>query len=226
MRHEPPIRWAIVSGLALGFAFAAPSSPSAHQLSPPHAVLDHAMAGVRADRLRVPPTSARVAPDPVRGSRFARTPAPISPHSTPAPLAGPCSGTPGSSAIQSGRGDSRVRRRQPDSRVTVEASRRGQPLRRGSHAGYHGLQVAAGDAAWVLTASALVLMMTLPGLALFYGGLVRAKNVLNILMQCVLSAGIVGVLWILVGYSLAFGTGNALIGDFSKVGMAGVTLES
>src|SRR5947199_294833 len=83
-----------------------------------------------------------------------------------------------------------------------------------------------GDTAWVLTASALVLMMTLPGLALFYGGLVRAKNVLNILMQCVLSAGIVGVLWILVGYSLAFGTGNALIGDFSKVGMVGVTLES
>jgi len=56
-----------------------------------------------------------------------------------------------------------------------------------------------GDTAWVLTASALVLMMTLPGLALFYGGLVRAKNVLNVLMQCVLSAGIVGVLWILVG---------------------------
>jgi len=54
-----------------------------------------------------------------------------------------------------------------------------------------------GDTAWVLTASALVLMMTLPGLALFYGGLVRAKNVLNVLMQCVLSAGIVGVLWIL-----------------------------
>ena len=75
-----------------------------------------------------------------------------------------------------------------------------------------------GDTAWVLTASALVLMMTLPGLALFYGGLVRAKNVLNVLMQCLLSAGIVGVLWILVGYSLAFGTGNAFIGDFSKVG--------
>jgi Amt family ammonium transporter len=69
-------------------------------------------------------------------------------------------------------------------------------------------------------------MMTLPGLALFYGGLVRAKNVLNVLMQCVLSAGIVGVLWILVGYSLAFSTGNAVIGDFSKVGLAGVTLES
>ena len=75
-----------------------------------------------------------------------------------------------------------------------------------------------GDTAWVLTASALVLMMTLPGLALFYGGLVRAKNVLNVLMQCFLSAGVVGVLWILVGYSLAFGTGGAFIGDLSKVG--------
>src|SRR5499425_2974978 len=84
----------------------------------------------------------------------------------------------------------------------------------------------SGDTAWVLTAAALVLMMTLPGLALFYGGLVRAKNVLNVLMQCVLSAGIIGVLWILVGYSLAFGTGNSFIGDFSKIGLAGVTLDS
>jgi Amt family ammonium transporter len=83
-----------------------------------------------------------------------------------------------------------------------------------------------GDTAWVLTASALVLMMTLPGLALFYGGLVRAKNVLNVLMQCVISAGIVGLLWIVVGYSLAFGTGNAWVGDFSKVGLAGVTMDS
>jgi Amt family ammonium transporter len=69
-------------------------------------------------------------------------------------------------------------------------------------------------------------MMTLPGLALFYGGLVRAKNVLNVLMQCMLSAGVIGVLWILVGYSLAFGTGNALIGDLSKAGLAGVTMDS
>ena len=83
-----------------------------------------------------------------------------------------------------------------------------------------------GDTAWVLTASALVLMMTLPGLALFYGGLVRAKNILNVLMQCFISAGVVGVLWILVGYSLAFGTGNAFIGDLSKLGLNGVTLES
>jgi Amt family ammonium transporter len=83
-----------------------------------------------------------------------------------------------------------------------------------------------GDTAWVITASALVLMMTLPGLALFYGGLVRAKNVLNVLMQCFLSAGIVGVLWILVGYSLAFGTGGSFVGDLSKVALNGVTLES
>ena len=86
--------------------------------------------------------------------------------------------------------------------------------------------VDTGDTAWVLTASALVLMMTLPGLALFYGGLVRAKNILNVLMQCMLSAGIIGVLWILVGYSLAFGTGNAWVGDFSKAGLAGVTIDS
>src|SRR6187431_1279123 len=83
-----------------------------------------------------------------------------------------------------------------------------------------------GDTAWVIAASALVLMMTLPGLALFYGGLVRAKNILNVLMQCMLSAGIVGVLWIVVGYSLAFGTGNAWVGDFSKVMLSGVTPES
>ena len=69
--------------------------------------------------------------------------------------------------------------------------------------------VDTGDTAWVLAASALVLMMTLPGLALFYGGLVRAKNVLNVLMQCFISAGVVGVLWIIAGYSLAFGGGNA-----------------
>jgi Amt family ammonium transporter len=86
--------------------------------------------------------------------------------------------------------------------------------------------VDSGDTAWVLTSSALVLMMTLPGLALFYGGLVRSKNVLNVLMQCFISAGVVGVLWILVGYSLAFGTGNSFIGDFSKAGLAGVTMDS
>ncbi len=83
-----------------------------------------------------------------------------------------------------------------------------------------------GDTAWVLTASALVLMMTLPGLALFYGGLVRSKNILNVLMQCFISAGLVGVLWILFGYSWAFGAGGAFFGDLSKIGLSGVTLDS
>jgi Amt family ammonium transporter len=79
-----------------------------------------------------------------------------------------------------------------------------------------------GNTAWVLTSSALVLMMTLPGLALFYAGLVRAKNALSLFMQCLVSAGVIGVLWIVIGYTLAFGTGNAFIGDLSKLGLAGI----
>ena len=58
--------------------------------------------------------------------------------------------------------------------------------------------VDTGDTAWVLAATALVLLMTVPGLALFYGGLVRAKNVLNVLMQCFIAAGVIGVVWILM----------------------------
>ena len=83
-----------------------------------------------------------------------------------------------------------------------------------------------GNTAWLLTSSALVLMMTLPGLALFYAGLVRAKNTLSLFMQCLVSAGVVGVLWILIGYTLAFGTGNSFIGDLSKLGLAGITPDS
>ncbi len=79
-----------------------------------------------------------------------------------------------------------------------------------------------GNTAWLLTSSALVLMMTLPGLALFYAGLVRAKNVLSLFMQCLVAAGVVGVLWILIGYTLAFGTGGAFVGDLSKLGLAGI----
>lgn len=78
------------------------------------------------------------------------------------------------------------------------------------------------NTAWILTSTALVLLMTLPGLALFYGGLVRRKNILSVLMQCFAIAGISSVLWLVVGYSLAFGEGNAFIGDFSRVLMAGV----
>ena len=82
--------------------------------------------------------------------------------------------------------------------------------------------VSAGDTAWILTSTALVLFMTLPGLALFYGGLVRSKNVLSILMQCFAIAGVASILWLLVGYSLAFGEGGSWIGDLSKAMLSGV----
>ncbi|MCU7872722.1 MAG: ammonium transporter [Candidatus Thiodiazotropha sp. (ex Lucinoma borealis)] len=75
---------------------------------------------------------------------------------------------------------------------------------------------------WIMASTALVLFMTLPGLAMFYGGLVRAKNVLSVLMQCFAIAGMVSILWLIAGYSLAFGEGNAWLGDFSKVLMAGI----
>ena len=78
------------------------------------------------------------------------------------------------------------------------------------------------DTAWILTSTALVLFMTLPGLALFYGGLVRVKNVLSVLMQCFAIACVVSILWLLVGYSLAFSEGNAVIGGFSNVLFANV----
>ena len=72
----------------------------------------------------------------------------------------------------------------------------------------------SGDSAWILTSSALVLMMTLPGLALFYGGLVRAKNFLSVLVQCGAIAALASVIWIVVGYSLAFSVnGNGYIGS-------------
>ena len=86
--------------------------------------------------------------------------------------------------------------------------------------------LSAGNTAWILTATALVLFMTLPGLSLFYGGLVRSKNVLSILMQCFVITCMVSVLWLVVGYSLAFGDGNALIGGFGKVLFNGVTESS
>ncbi len=78
------------------------------------------------------------------------------------------------------------------------------------------------NTAWILTSTALVLFMTLPGLALFYGGLVRTKNVLSVLMQCFAIAGAASIIWLIFGYSLAFGEGNAWIGDFSRVMLAGV----
>jgi Amt family ammonium transporter len=87
-------------------------------------------------------------------------------------------------------------------------------------------EINGADTAWILTCSALVLMMTLPGLALFYGGLVRVKNLLSVLMQCMISAGLVGVLWVVAGYSLAFGEGNKFIGDTSMLMLNGITPDS
>jgi Amt family ammonium transporter len=84
----------------------------------------------------------------------------------------------------------------------------------------------SGNTAWILTSTALVLFMTIPGLSLFYGGLVRVKNVLSVLMQCFAITCMVSVIWLVIGYSLAFDTGNDAIGGLSKVFMAGVTEDS
>lgn len=83
-----------------------------------------------------------------------------------------------------------------------------------------------GDTAWMLTSSVLVLAMLVPGLALFYGGMVRKKNALAILMQCTFGAGILSVIWCVVGYSLAFTEGNAFFGGFSKVMLAGIAPDT
>ncbi|PZQ14403.1 MAG: ammonia channel protein [Ancylobacter novellus] len=83
-----------------------------------------------------------------------------------------------------------------------------------------------GDVTWMMTASVLVLLMTIPGLALFYGGLVRAKNMLSVLMQVSTIACVMMLVWVTYGYSLAFSGGNAFVGDLSKMFLAGVTTES
>jgi Amt family ammonium transporter len=86
-----------------------------------------------------------------------------------------------------------------------------------------------GDTAWMMTATVLVLLMTVPGLALFYGGLVRTKNMLSMLMQVFFVVCIVCIIWVLYGYSLAFTEGgslNSYVGGFSKALLAGVTPES
>ncbi len=83
-----------------------------------------------------------------------------------------------------------------------------------------------GDTAWMLTATALVVLMTLPGLALFYGGLVRSKNVLSVLMQVTICFCMISILWVLYGYSLAFTNGNGFIGGFSKAFLSGVSIST
>ena len=86
--------------------------------------------------------------------------------------------------------------------------------------------VDSGDTAWILTSTALVLFMTLPGLALFYGGLVRTKNVLSVLMQCFTIACLISVCWVVYGYSLAFKGDGVFIGDLSALFLNGIGRES
>ena len=86
-------------------------------------------------------------------------------------------------------------------------------------------KIDTGDTAWVLTSAALVLMMTIPGLAFFYGGLVRVKNVLATLMQSFFMVAIITLQWVLIGYSLGFAPGNGLIGSLDWIGLQGVGLE-
>ena len=83
-------------------------------------------------------------------------------------------------------------------------------------------QIDTGDQAWMLTSTALVLLMTVPGLALFYAGMVRKKNVLATMMQSFAITCIVTLVWVVAGYSLAFTNGNAFIGDFSRVMLKGI----
>ena len=82
------------------------------------------------------------------------------------------------------------------------------------------------NTAWILTSTALVLFMTLPGLALFYGGLVRSSNVLSVLMHCFAIACLASILWLAIGYSLAFADGSAWVGSFQKAFFAGVGKEA
>lgn len=83
-----------------------------------------------------------------------------------------------------------------------------------------------GDTAWILVSTALVLLMTIPGLALFYGGMVRKKNVLGTMAHSFVAAAIVSITWVVIGYTLAFGEGNAFIGGLDKVMLSGITTDA
>ncbi len=83
-----------------------------------------------------------------------------------------------------------------------------------------------GDNAWVMTSAALVILMSIPGLALFYGGLVRSKNMLSVLMQVFVTFSLISVLWVVYGYSLAFTEGGGFFGVFDKLFLKGVTVDS
>ena len=86
--------------------------------------------------------------------------------------------------------------------------------------------LSSGDTAWMLTATALVLFMTIPGLSLFYAGMVRSKNVLSVLMQCFAITSVMTILWVVYGYSIAFGGEGAYWGGLDKMFLKGVTVDS
>lgn len=83
-----------------------------------------------------------------------------------------------------------------------------------------------GDTAWILISTGLVLLMTIPGLALFYGGMVRKKNVLGTMAHSFVAAAIVSLVWVIIGYTLAFGSGNAFVGGLDKFMLSGITTEA
>ena len=83
-----------------------------------------------------------------------------------------------------------------------------------------------GDTAWILVSTALVLLMTIPGLALFYGGMVRKKNVLSTMAHSFVAAAVVSITWVVIGYTLAFGEGNAFIGGLDKIMLSGITTDA
>ena len=83
-----------------------------------------------------------------------------------------------------------------------------------------------GDTGWMIVATVLVILMTIPGLAMFYAGMVRAKNILSVLMQVFMTFCMIAVLWAFYGYSIAFTEGNAFFGGFSKLFLSGITPDS
>src|SRR3954449_365301 len=87
-------------------------------------------------------------------------------------------------------------------------------------------KIDAGDTAWMIAATGLVLMMTIPGLALFYCGMVRKKNVLATMAQSLLCTALCSILWVAIGYSLAFNGDGALVGNFDKLMLRGIGMDS
>jgi ammonium transporter, Amt family len=88
------------------------------------------------------------------------------------------------------------------------------------------LKLDTGDTAWILVSTALVLLMTIPGLALFYGGMVRKKNVLSTMAHSFVAAAVVSVVWVVIGYTLAFSEGNLFVGNLDKFMLSGITTEA